>query len=123
LFFKLTCEEGKSVYGKPIILIIRYKEKEDELYIGWDDYLGSEAYVKYRIGKNDAITTRWSLSTNSKATFFKGDVVKLIRKLFEVDSFVAQITPYNENPITAIFDVRGLKNAIEPFNNVVHWIE
>jgi type VI secretion system protein VasI len=36
---------------------------------------------------------------------------------------VAQVTPYNENPITAIFDVRGLKKAIEPYNDILHWIE
>ena len=123
LFFQLTSDEGKSVYGKPIFLTIRYKSKKDELYIGWDDYLGSEADVIYRIGKEDAIRTRWSLSTDKKGTFFHGDVIKLIRKLFEANRFVAQVTPYNESPITAIFDIRGLKNAVEPFNNILHWIE
>jgi hypothetical protein len=107
----------------PIFLTIRYKSKKDELYIGWDDYLGSEADVIYRIGKEDAIRTRWSLSTDKKGTFFHGDVIKLIRKLFEANRFVAQVTPYNESPITAIFDIRGLKNAVEPFNNILHWIE
>lgn len=123
LFFQLTSSEGKSVYGNPITLIIRYKRKKDELYIGWDDYLGSEAFVTYRIGKEDAIRTRWGLSTDKKGTFFRGDVIKLIRKLFEVNRFVAQVTPYNENPITAVFDVRGLRNAVEQFNDTLQWVE
>ena len=123
LIFQLTSDEGESVYGNPIFLTIRYKSKKDELYIGWNDYLGSEADVTYRTGEEDAIRTRWGLSTNSKATFFHGDVIKLIRKLFEVNRFVAQVTPYNENPITAIFDVRGLKNAVEQFNDILHWIK
>jgi len=123
LIFQLTSDEGESVYGNPIILVIRYKSKKDEFFIGWGDYLGSEVYVTYRIGKEDAIRTSWGLSTDKKSTFFHGDVIKVIRKLFEANRLVAQVTPYNENPITAIFDVRGLKKAIEPYNDILHWIE
>ena len=123
LIFQLISDEGESVYGNPIILVIRYKSKKDEFFIGWGDYLGSEAYVTYRIGEEDAIRTSWGLSTDKKSTFFHGDVIKVIRKLFEVNRLVAQVTPYNENPITAIFDVRGLKKAIEPYNDILHWIK
>lgn len=40
-----------------------------------------------------------------------------------VDRFVAQVTPYSENPITAVFDLRELKKAVEQFNNILHWIK
>ena len=123
LIFQLISDEGESVYGNPIILVIRHKSKKDEFFIGWGDYLGSEAYVTYRIGEEDAIRTSWGLSTDKKSTFFHGDVIKVIRKLFEVNRLVAQVIPYNENPITAIFDVRGLKKAIEPYNDILHWIK
>jgi len=41
----------------------------------------------------------------------------------KVDRFVAQVTPYNEIPIMSVFDVRGLKKAVEQFNDILHWIK
>jgi len=40
-----------------------------------------------------------------------------------VDKFIAQVTPYSESPITAVFDVRGLKKAVEQFNDILRWIK
>ena len=41
----------------------------------------------------------------------------------EADKLAIQITPYNEGPTTAVFDVRGLKNAVEEFNDALGWIK
>ena len=121
--FILESDSGKSVYGKPIYLVLRYKSKKTEAYINWNSYLGNEAHVLTRIGTEKAITRLWSMSTNNQSTFYpKGDI-KFIRKLIGVDKFVAQVTPYSENPITAVFDLRGLKKAVEQFNDILHWIQ
>lgn len=62
----------------------------------------------------------WSKDNDPLRVFF---VIKFIRKLMNVDRFVAQVTPYSENPITAVFDLRELKKAVEQFNNILHWIK
>jgi len=121
--FILESDSGKSVYGKPIYLVLRYKSKKTEAYINWNSYLGSKANVLTRTGTEKASTQIWSLSTDSQATFYPKDDIKFIRKLMNVDKFVAQVTPYNENPITATFDVQGLKKAVEQFNDILHWIK
>ncbi|MBA3061768.1 MAG: hypothetical protein FP833_02210 [Atribacteria sp.] len=121
--FVLNSDSGESVYGKSISLVLRYRSEKTEAYIGWSSYLGSEANVLTRIGIEKASTQTWSLSTDSQGTFYPKDATKFIQKLMEIDSFVAQVTPYNENPITAVFDVRGLKNAVEQFNDILHWIK
>ncbi|WP_257025488.1 type VI secretion protein [Pseudoalteromonas sp. MIP2626] len=37
------------------------------------------------------------------------------------DKLVAQVTPYNESPATAIFNTTGLKNAIKPLRETCNW--
>jgi len=121
--FILESDSGESIYGQPIYLVLRYQSKKTEAYINWNSYLGSEANVLTRMGTEKASTQTWSLSTNSQAIFYPKDDIEFIRKLINVDKFVAQVTPYNENPITVTFDVLGLKKAVEQFNDILHWIE
>lgn len=118
----LVADSGKSsMLGEPVVLFIRCKSLETNLFINWRDYLGSEAIVLTRIGKEKAETRNWSLSTDSQATFFPRNEVDFINKLLVVDSFVAQVTPYGESPVTAIFDIKGLSNAIKPLREVCNW--
>ena len=102
-------------------LLVRCQSDKTELYIDWDDYLGSEASVLTRVGSQDAQTQRWELSSNSRATFHPGSPISFIKSLMDVDRLVVQVTPYNESPVTAIFDVRGLSNAATPLREVCDW--
>lgn len=118
----LVADSGKSsTFREPVILFIRCKSLKTNVFINWRDYLGNEARVLTRIGQEKAETRRWSLSTNSQATFFPINEIDYLKKLLVVDSFVAQVTPYNENPITAVFDIRGLDNAIKPLRETCRW--
>ena len=96
-------------------LILRCKQGEAEVYINWANYLGSDATpVLTRLGEAKAETRRWPLSTDHRATFYPGDDAGFIRQLLSVERLVAQVTPYSESPVTAVFDLRGLNNAITP---------
>lgn len=117
----LAADEGTSRFGKSVVLVIRCQSKKTELYICWNDYLGSEAYVLTRVGKSEAIRKKWSLSTNSQSTFYRGQVIPFIKSLMEADRLVAQITPYSENPVTAVFDIRGLSEAIKALQETCGW--
>ena len=120
--FILDSDSGKSIYGETIYLVLRYRSKKTEAYISWNSYLGNEAYVLTRIGTEKAITQLWSMATNNQSTFYPKDDIGFIRKLMNVDRFVAQVTPYSESPITAVFDVRGLRDAVEQFDEL-NWIK
>lgn len=118
----LLADSGKSsMLGQPVVLFIRCKSLETNVFINWRDYLGNEATVLTRIGKEKAETRNWNLSTDSQATFLPRNEVDFLNKLLIVDSFVAQVTPYNESPVTAIFDVKGLSNAITPLRETCNW--
>lgn len=119
--FVLMASEGKSSWGKIPILVLRYKSGETSVYVKWQDYLGSEAYVTCRIGSDKPQRKRWPLSTNSKATFYPDSPEGFIARLLTVEKLVLQVTPYSETPVTAVFDVRGLQETAEPYNDIHGW--
>jgi type VI secretion system protein VasI len=117
----LDAKSGKSNWGKSVFLVIRCKSNKTEMYINWQDYLGSEAHVLTRIGSKKAKTKEWGLSTDSKATFHPRGTIGFIKEMMTANKLLAQVTPYNDNPITAIFDTKGLINAIKPLRETCHW--
>lgn len=116
----LDADSGKTRWNKTVSLLARCKSNKTELYIAWHDYLGSEAEVLTRVGDSKAKTREWSLSTDKKATFHPRPI-ELLKEMLSADKLVAQVTPYNENPITAAFDTKGLSNAIKPLRETCKW--
>jgi|TARA_B100001971_G_C18063614_1_gene469307 type VI secretion system protein VasI len=113
----LYASSGTDYLGNKVYLIIRCKSSEIELYIGWRSYLGSIAIVLTRVGTEKAETKSWSISTNSQSTF-STEPTELINRMINNQKFVAQVTPYNSNPITAIFNISGIENAIKPIKDI-----
>jgi type VI secretion system protein VasI len=116
----LDSDSGENRWGESVFLIARCKSNTTDLYIGWNDYLGSEADVLTRVGDNKAITQRWSMSTDKKATFHSTPI-SFLKGMLTSTKMVAQVTPYNESPVTAIFNTSGLENAIIPLRETCNW--
>lgn len=116
----LVAESGQSKWGRQVVLIARCSSSRTEAFIAWNDYLGREANVLYRMGSEKAVTERWGLSTDSKATFAR-DPIRLLTAMLGTSKFLAQVTPYNDSPVTAIFDTTGLDNAIVPLREACEW--
>lgn len=123
----LDANKATSTWGDSITLVLRCKSNKTEAAVNWHEYLGSEARVTWRIGSGDAKTALWSLSTDHEATFYPSSwftpdaVVAFIKQLLAVNQFVARVTPYNEDPITAVFDLTGLTNVIDLLQDVCGW--
>lgn len=118
VFASTVADEGKGTYGERITLNLRCQSGSVEAYIFWNAYIADEeAQVTYRIGTKEAILGAWYTSTDNQATFFglqQANVVKFIGELATAENgrFVAQITPYNESPITAVFNTTGLAEIL-----------
>jgi|AntAceMinimDraft_17_1070374.scaffolds.fasta_scaffold56930_3 hypothetical protein len=121
--FMLECEDDTS---RSPVLVLRWDDGETDLVINWNNYLSDNTRVTYRLDKEKAVTRTWVGSANDTATFYSRkstDTIKLIRKLMETNTLAVQITPYGEGPTVAVFDTRGLRNAIEQFNDILDWIK
>lgn len=117
----LNADEGRGRFGDQISLIIRCKSGKTDAYINWNTFLGSDGLsVTSRIDKTSASTSYWSISTDHKASFMPAPAATL--KRFEgASSFVVNLTPYSESPITAIFDVTGANDAFKDIRRDCKW--
>jgi len=117
-------ERERAPFRSPM-LVLRYRDKKTDLYIRWYEYFSSDiTRVTYRFDTEKAKTESWLVSTGNDSTFYScksKDTIKFIQRLMEADRFVVQVTPYRSGPVTVTFDVRGLKNAVKQFNNVLPW--
>lgn len=125
----LLADEGTSSTGDAISLTIRCQSNETELYVNWNDYLGDDSHDVYddwknvtvRVGAAEAATQQWTISTDSNATFAPDSPVALIRRMLKTDRIVFQTTPYNENPVTAVFKLKGMEKAVAPIAQGCGW--
>jgi type VI secretion system protein VasI len=117
----LEADEGRGRFEDRISLIIRCKSGKTEAYINWNAFLGSDGLsVTSRIDKESAVTSYWSISTDHKASFMPKPVATL-QKFEGASSFVVNLTPYSESPITAIFDITGAKDAFKNIRQDCKW--
>lgn len=140
--FKLECE--KNELEEPIFLILRKEGEGTTICIDWGIGVGlshETVSARTKFGDNKAKRSwRWSISDTtfedifslvilgkqrkviSQYTFYSGRKSKFIRKLMDVDRFVVEIKAMDRK-LTAVFDVQGLKNAVEQFNDILGWIK
>ena len=95
-------------------LIIRHSLGKLSLSINYGKYIrNGPSEVTYRVGKSEAQTKYWMPSSDKQSVICSGsDAVKLIQQMIESDTFVSQISPYEDVPITTVFDIRGLKQLL-----------
>lgn len=125
----LIAESGSSSRGNSITLVARCESNQTEMYVNWNDYLGDDSndvysdwkYVTVRVGKDEAQKQRWSISTDNEATFAPGSPISLLKDMARTDKLVLQTTPYNESPVTAIFNLNGIKSALKPVADGCGW--
>jgi type VI secretion system protein VasI len=118
----LEADEGESDKGEKSTLVLRCRSNETELYITWGGFIGGKApQVLTRIGNAPPDTFEWAVSSNREGTFFPGNDIAFIRRLLDTNRLVAQMTPYQESPITAVFDLRGIRAAVRPIQQTCGW--
>jgi len=140
--FTLGCEKDES--NEPIFLTIKKEGKNTIVFIDWSRELRpvyeTTITVWTRFGDNKVSSKAWNTvssplkfqiyqsifgkqRTSSQYTFYPGSEIKFIEKLMNADRFVAELRSYSKMNLTAIFDVRGLKDAIGQFNDTLQWVE
>ena len=116
----LSSENASNYLGEQVSLVLRCKSGQTEAYINWHDYLGSRAVVTDRIDKAPAERLGWQLSTDSQASFRPRARV-FMESLSEATTYLAQVTPYNESPVTASFNVQGAKEVVTLISKACSW--
>ena len=129
VLLQLKADSGQSRFGEPVFFVARCRSNTTEAWIVWNDYLGDDShdvydewkYVTLRIGDAPASEERWNLSTDNEATFAPGWAGDLLKRIRGADQLVVQTIPYGENPVTAVFDTRGLDVVLPQLAETCHW--
>ncbi|MBM7341695.1 type VI secretion system-associated protein TagO [Pantoea coffeiphila] len=114
----------RTAFGETVTpaIFVTCREKKTELYVNWDVYLGlNETSMLYRLDKQKAVERTWTISTDTKATFYSGKVIDFVKSISKADKLFARITPYNESPVSVTFDVAGLSDALQPLKQACGW--
>jgi len=117
----LAGEGGLSRWSARITLAVRCQRAKTEVAINWDSYLGSKPRVMTRIGTGEPETKTWLVAPDNNTSILPGDSIGFIKRMMTTDKFVAQVTPFSNTPITAVFDTAGLDEAIKPIEGVCRW--
>lgn len=120
---------GTSTGRRPVVFVARCTKGRTEAYVAFNDYLGDDVdgpyeegkTVTYRVGTAEPRTNTWSLSTDKKAAFFPGRGGEFLARMLKGDRLVVQTTPYNENPVTAIFDTTKLPETLQGLADTCDW--
>ena len=112
---------GTSSEGAVISMVMRCRSNKTELYIRWQDYLGSWAYVQTRVGDNDIGRRQWNLSTDGRTTFYPRRAEDFIEDVIAAGRVEFEITPYVKSAVTAVFDTSELGEAIGPLREACEW--
>lgn len=98
-------------------LVIRCENRQYDVYIFADSQLEStlddEVFTRVRYGDNSPVNLTMSESTTGEAMFFP-DGETAVRNLLPVNRLVVGYTPFNANPVEAVFDLTGIEEAIQP---------
>lgn len=118
----LTAESGRGRFGEDVDLVIRCKNNKTEMYINWQSFLGMDGIrTTYRVGKSPAATSTWGVSTDHTSAFFPGSPVPTLKQMHGETSFIANVTPYSESPVTATFDLTGIETALADIRSGCNW--
>ncbi|KAF0804904.1 hypothetical protein A6D6_02668 [Alcanivorax xiamenensis] len=109
-------------------LVARCKSNKTELYVKWHDYLGDDSSSIYqewkrvtvRVGEAKARKETWDISTDKTSTFSR-KAIPLLREIAAADKLLLQTTPYNADPVMAVFDTRGLEEPISKIAKECNW--
>jgi type VI secretion system protein VasI len=77
----------------------------------------TDPVVWTRFGDAKAEKKRWSVSTDNKAVLLPGDARPFIQHLLTVDRLTLQLEHFLRGPITDVFDIGRLKDAITPLSD------
>jgi hypothetical protein len=123
-FTALEAQSGRNEFGEAPVLAVRRTGERDEVYVIWSDYFSEDsAVVTHRIDDNNVDTRSWPVSTTNEATFYPGDATQLLKDLVQAEQLAVRAQPYDASPITAVFELQGLRAIVEDHRELVgHWL-
>lgn len=124
----IRSDRGLNGRGNPIILEMACDSTRPGTYdltLRWEDFLDSSTpEVTTRLGQSASVTEEWETDRSRESSIFT-DTPEGYTKDSLMETLISEIengnatvvfraTPYNDEPITAVFDFNGFLEVIQP---------
>ncbi|WP_162265871.1 type VI secretion system-associated protein TagO [Celeribacter ethanolicus] len=128
----LSLESDDEIRGQfgsagPATLILRCKENTTSAFFRLNNlFLASiQGYgkIEYRLDteKMSQISAKESTDNKALGLWSGAQAIPFAKKLIGHETLIIRATPYNESPITATFDIRGVDQAILKLRETCRW--
>lgn len=116
----LDADFGQSSTGENISMVVRCRADLTDMYIIWGDSLDTEKVsVIVKLGNKNVETELWERSRSFK-TSFRDRPTHLLRQMMLYEKAVFQVK-IDRNPVTAVFDISGLRKVLRPVRELCNW--
>jgi hypothetical protein len=103
------------------VLVIRCRNTKLDLFINWKIQLKNYAQTQFRIGKEETNSSSWAISSDGRSAFYPGETAEAMRKLANSDKVAVSVTPNDQAPIIAIFDVTEASSQLDVIKGKCPW--
>lgn len=113
---------------RPVQLRIRCLGNTTSVSFETGCYMTSSQYrsygdVSYRLNYGETRVARMTAGSNDRSLgFWSGEAaIPFIRELLDQSDLTVMMTPYSDEPVSAVFDLRGINEAIAPVRQECGW--
>jgi type VI secretion system protein VasI len=117
----LPALQGTGAEGDPIEFIVQCRDERTEVLLDWGHFLPNQQEVTLRLDSDEPQRTFWDPDRNSTRALYRSDGAALARALATRRRLVARVNPPRRDPITAIFDLTGMSDALVPIGEACGW--
>lgn len=122
---QLASDQAQSTRG--VMFSIYCSKQNAWAVISWNEFLGGTRSgglelkpVTYRIGDSGPSTENWPVLSD-RITSQISDAPKFVTRVRESEKLVLRVEPYQQNPLTAVFQISGLKAALMASSPECDW--
>jgi len=112
---------GSGPDGDPVTLRVRCQEGRTVVSIHWARFLGGERQMRLRFGSQEPFAVRWDRTPGGSALELSRDTPGFLARMAEHPRFAAQIAVTRGGEATAVWELAGLTEAMQPVREQCRW--
>ena len=118
----LPALEGRGCGRRPPVqFIVECREGQTSVLLDWAQPVGDGNTIVIRLDADEPQDTFWEMARNRTTARYRSDGAPLARAIAPHRRMVARVLPSGREPVTAIFDLTGMPEAMAPVRDACGW--